>query len=94
MLDSKKKIQLLVAKMKENMAKSEVFRIKGAAIDFRILEGEEETEYLEHSLFWTIVHLIFANVIQEFGILKDTLSAMKLRKNNSWGFMVETVDFD
>ena len=37
--------------MKENMAKSEIFRVKGAAIDFRILEGEEETEYLEHSLF-------------------------------------------
>ena len=41
----------LVAKMKENLAKSDIFRIKGAAIDFRVLEGEEETEYLEHSLF-------------------------------------------
>ena len=41
----------LVAKMKENLAKSEIFRIKGAAIDLRVLEGEEETEYLEHSLF-------------------------------------------
>ena len=41
----------LVAKMKENLAKSEIFRIKSAAIDLRVLEGEEETEYLEHSLF-------------------------------------------
>ena len=41
----------LLAKMKENLAKSEIFRIKGAAIDLRVLEGEEETEYLEHSLF-------------------------------------------
>ena len=41
----------LVAKMKEKLAKSEIFRIKGAAIDLRVLEGEEETEYLEHSLF-------------------------------------------
>ena len=37
--------------MKENMARSEIFRVKGAAIDLRVLEEEEETAYLEHSLF-------------------------------------------
>ena len=42
----------LVAKMKENLAKSEIFRIKGAAIDFRVLGGEEETEYL---VIWNIL---------------------------------------
>ena len=29
----------LMAKMKENLAKSEIFRIKSAAIDLRVLEG-------------------------------------------------------
>ena len=41
----------LVAKMKERLSKSEMLKIKDAEINFRVLEGEEETEYLEHSLF-------------------------------------------
>ena len=41
----------LVAKMIRNLGKSKMLKIKGAEIIFRVLEGEEETEYLEHSLF-------------------------------------------
>ena len=40
----------LVAKMKENLGTSQKLKIKGAEIDFRVLEGNEETAYLSHTL--------------------------------------------
>ena len=40
----------LVAKMKENLGESKKLKIKGAEIDFRVLEGNEETAYLSHTL--------------------------------------------
>ena len=40
----------LVAKMKENLGTSKKLKIKGAEIDFRVLEGNEETAYLSHTL--------------------------------------------
>ena len=40
----------LVAKINEYLGKSEMFSVKGADIDFRILEGNEETVYLDHTL--------------------------------------------
>ena len=40
----------LVAKINEYLGKSEMFSVKGADIDFRILEGNEETAYLSHTL--------------------------------------------
>ena len=40
----------LVAKMKENLGTSKKLKIKGADIDFRVLEGNEETAYLSHTL--------------------------------------------
>ena len=40
----------LVAKINEYLGKSEMFSVKGADIDFRILEGNEETVYLNHTL--------------------------------------------
>ena len=40
----------LVAKINECLGKSEMLSVKGAEINFRILEGKEETVYLEHTL--------------------------------------------
>ena len=40
----------LVAKMNENLGTSKKLKIKGAEIDFRVLEGNEETAYLSHTL--------------------------------------------
>ena len=40
----------LVAKMKENLGESKKLKIKGAEIDFRVLEGNEEIAYLNHTL--------------------------------------------
>ena len=40
----------LAAKMKENLGTSQKLKIKGAEIDFRVLEGNEETAYLSHTL--------------------------------------------
>ena len=40
----------LVAKIKENLGTSKKLKIKGAEIDFRVLEGNEETAYLSHTL--------------------------------------------
>ena len=40
----------LVAKINEYLGKSEMLKVKGADIDFRILEGNEETVYLDHTL--------------------------------------------
>ena len=40
----------LVAKMNENLGTSKKLKIKGAEIDFRVLEGNEETAYLNHTL--------------------------------------------
>ena len=40
----------LVAKMNENLGTFRKLKIKGAEIDFRVLEGNEETAYLSHTL--------------------------------------------
>ena len=40
----------LVAKMKENLEQSKKLKIKGAEIEFRVLDGNEETAYLSHTL--------------------------------------------
>ena len=40
----------LVAKINEYLGKSEMLKVKGADINFRILEGKEETVYLDHTL--------------------------------------------
>ena len=40
----------LVAKMNENLGTFKKLKIKGAEIDFRVLEGNEETAYLSHTL--------------------------------------------
>ena len=40
----------LVAKMNENLGTSKKLKIKGAEIDFRVLEGNEETAYWNHTL--------------------------------------------
>ena len=47
--DKKTAIELL-AKINEYLGKSEMLKVKGADIDFRILEGNEETVYLDHTL--------------------------------------------
>jgi hypothetical protein len=36
--------------MKEILGQSKKMKIKGADIDFRVLEGKEETAYLSHTL--------------------------------------------
>ena len=38
------------AKMKEKLTESIKFKIKGAEISFRVLEGNEETVYLNHTV--------------------------------------------
>ena len=38
------------AKMKEKLTESEKIKIKGAEISFRVLEGEEEIEYLNYTV--------------------------------------------
>ena len=40
----------LVAKMNVNLGTFRKLKIKGAEIDFRVLEGNEETAYLSHTL--------------------------------------------
>ena len=47
--DKKTAIELL-AKINEYLGKSEMLKVKGVDINFRILEGKEETVYLEHTL--------------------------------------------
>ena len=39
----------LAAKMKEKLTESIKFKMKGAEISFRVLEGNEETVYLNHT---------------------------------------------
>merc|ERR1739844_227214 len=40
----------LAAKMKEKLAESEKLKVKEADISFRLLEGQEETDHLDHAL--------------------------------------------
>ena len=40
----------LAAKMKEKLAESEKFKVKEADISFRVLEGQEETDHLDHAV--------------------------------------------
>jgi len=40
----------LAAKMKEKLAESEKLKVKEADISFRVLEGQEETDHLDHAL--------------------------------------------
>ena len=47
MLFSENAVIKLVKRMKERLGKFEVLKIKGADINLRVLEGEEETKYLE-----------------------------------------------
>ena len=54
----------LVAKMNENLGTSKKLKIKGAEIDFRVLEGNEEIAYLNHTL---IVLKMSKNKKRSFG---------------------------
>ena len=40
----------LAAKMKEKLAESEKLKVKEADISFRVLEGQEETDHLDHAV--------------------------------------------